>query len=435
MRPCRPAEELHDHRPANGAKPEPPRRPARDPYGLLPDGHADRRRALDRRPARHRHRDPQPDQRQAAVHAGQRWRRAAGRPTRSRRGPPTPSNVVEVPSIEVPGIDVPGTLVYAKDGNIWIQTGDQATQLTAPARASTTRCRRSRPDGKSRVLRPDPQGGRASGASTASSRTTSSTCPTLMRVTVADGIDGPPARRHRRPGPAASSGTGSSASRSVSPDGRYVAMATDLPDPTKQRRDAQAVRHARPTRSTTSSSNQVAPLGHQDPGLEARRQQARCTCSTTVTAPRARPGSTPGPRTPSKARPVTGPGYLHPAWSPDGQYIAATKTSAYGTDVVILNAANGAELAAAHRRRQQLGADVVAARGPDRVPARRGPGHRPADGPARGHGAQLDGQGHARPDHRGGPRRRVAARLVRRRPPTSRPRPRPHRTGSSPSPS
>ena len=46
-----------------------------------------------------------------------------------------------------------------------------------------------------------------------------------------------------------------------------------------------------------------------------------------------------------KARPVTGPGYLFPSWSPDGQYIAATKTSAYGTDIVILNAANGAELA------------------------------------------------------------------------------------------
>ena len=38
MRPRPPAEEPHDHRRATAPKPEPPRRPARDPYGLLPTG-------------------------------------------------------------------------------------------------------------------------------------------------------------------------------------------------------------------------------------------------------------------------------------------------------------------------------------------------------------------------------------------------------------
>jgi Tol biopolymer transport system component len=45
-----------------------------------------------------------------------------------------------------------------------------------------------------------------------------------------------------------------------------------------------------------------------------------------------------------KVRAVTGPGYLHPSYSPDGKYLAATKTSAFGTDVVILNASNGSEI-------------------------------------------------------------------------------------------
>jgi Tol biopolymer transport system component len=34
---------------------------------------------------------------------------------------------------------------------------------------------------------------------------------------------------------------------------------------------------------------------------------------------------------------VTGPGYLAPSWSPDGRYIAATRTDNFGTNVVILD--------------------------------------------------------------------------------------------------
>lgn len=41
---------------------------------------------------------------------------------------------------------------------------------------------------------------------------------------------------------------------------------------------------------------------------------------------------------------VTGPGYISPAPSPDGKYIAATRTDNFGTDVVILDGATGAEI-------------------------------------------------------------------------------------------
>jgi dipeptidyl aminopeptidase/acylaminoacyl peptidase len=44
------------------------------------------------------------------------------------------------------------------------------------------------------------------------------------------------------------------------------------------------------------------------------------------------------------ARPLTGFGYLNPAYSRDGKYIAATKTSAFGTDIVVLDGSNGQEL-------------------------------------------------------------------------------------------
>jgi len=41
---------------------------------------------------------------------------------------------------------------------------------------------------------------------------------------------------------------------------------------------------------------------------------------------------------------VTGPGYREPSYSPDGRFIAATKTSSFGNDLVILDASNGREV-------------------------------------------------------------------------------------------
>ncbi|MEA2612157.1 MAG: hypothetical protein QOI52_116, partial [Chloroflexota bacterium] len=45
-----------------------------------------------------------------------------------------------------------------------------------------------------------------------------------------------------------------------------------------------------------------------------------------------------------KARALTAPGYMQPSYSPDGRYMAATRTTALGTDIVILDAGNGAQL-------------------------------------------------------------------------------------------
>ena len=45
-----------------------------------------------------------------------------------------------------------------------------------------------------------------------------------------------------------------------------------------------------------------------------------------------------------KATALTGPGYLQPAWSPDVQFIAATRSDNFGTDIVILDGGTGTEL-------------------------------------------------------------------------------------------
>ena len=327
--------------PPNGAKPEPPRRPARDPYGLLPTG----------MPI-------------AAVVSiigllviaivtlnltngklpftpgggGSGPQGTDQVPTRTA----TPSNVVEVPSIEVPGIDVPGTLVYAKDGNIWIQSGDQATQLTAPGKGFDDSMPSFSPDGKSvYFVRTRKADGKWSIDNVVKD----------YALNVPD-ADARQHRRRRRPiacstasstGPGSFKWNGFIREPAVSPDGRYVAMATDLPDPTKSDVTLKLF-DTKTDKINDLKLNQVAPLGHQDPAWKPDGSKLLYVLND-------RDGAKGSPRIYAWS-PDTGEGAAGhrarvpvPAWSPDGRYIAATKTSAYGTDIVILNAANGAELA------------------------------------------------------------------------------------------
>jgi len=45
-----------------------------------------------------------------------------------------------------------------------------------------------------------------------------------------------------------------------------------------------------------------------------------------------------------KARPLAAAGYMQPAFSPNGQFLAATRTTTLGTDVVVLDARTGEQL-------------------------------------------------------------------------------------------
>ena len=239
------------------------------------------------------------------------------------------------------GITVPGTLVYAKAGNIWVQTGDQATQITSPGKGVNDSMPSFSEDGQSvYFVRTRKADGKWS--IDGEVKDYQLDVPTLMRVNLADGkadrlLDGlvDPAGPFKW--------NGFIREPVVSPDGRYVAMATDLPDPTKS--DVTLKLYDLQTDKIDDLKlDQVAPLGHQDPAWKPDGTRLLYVLND-------RDGAKGTPRIygwnpdTGKARAVTGPGYLYPAWSPDGRYIAATKTSAFGTDVVILSATTGAELA------------------------------------------------------------------------------------------
>ena len=248
---------------------------------------------------------------------------------------PTPSNVVVVP--DDPRADVPGTIVYAKDGNIWIQSGLKATQLTT---AGTDSMPSFSPDGQSiYFVRTRHMSGLwpVNGVP----RGYSMDVPSVMRVPVAggdptliyDGLFNPPGKYVW---------SGFIREPVVSPDGTTIALVTDMPNPTVSDVVLKLL-DLRTRKITDPKLSEQIPLGHQDPAwrpdgklvLYVRNDRDGAKGTSRIYAY--------NPAT-KRSTPVTGPGYLHPSWSPDGRYIAATKTSAFGTDVVILDASNGAEV-------------------------------------------------------------------------------------------
>ena len=62
---------------------------------------------------------------------------------------------------------------------------------------------------------------------------------------------------------------------------------------------------------------------------------------------------------------------MQPSWSPDGRYVAVTKTSTLGTDVAILDARTGNEVLRLTNDGQLLGAGLVAEGRLDRLHAHR----------------------------------------------------------------
>jgi dipeptidyl aminopeptidase/acylaminoacyl peptidase len=252
---------------------------------------------------------------------------------------PTPPEIVVVPTKppEAQAEPIPGTFVYAKDGNIWLQTDEQVQQLTKGGNDSMPTFA---PDGKSVYFVRERQ---ADGKWSVNGvvRDYLLNIPALMQIPVdggkakkiLDGLVDPPGSFRwnaflRNP--------------DVSPSGRYIAIASELPDPTKSDVTLK-IWDTRRERLIDPKLSEVAPLGHQDP-------EWRPDGDKLIYVRNDRDGAKGTPRLYSydmateKAKAITGPGYLQPSFSPDGQYIVATKTSAFGTDVVILNATNGAEL-------------------------------------------------------------------------------------------
>ncbi len=128
----------------------------------------------------------------------------------------------------------------------------------------------------------------------------------------------------------------------LSPDGRTLAFVSDRPDPSNS--DVVLQFYDTTTRkSTIPKLAEMAPLGHQDPVW-------RPDGKVLLYVHNGRDGAKGAPAiyrwdvVKGKAAVLTGPGYLEPSFSPDGRYIAATKTSSFGNDLVILDASTGREL-------------------------------------------------------------------------------------------
>ena len=252
----------------------------------------------------------------------------------------TPSNVVVVPSDVPQGVKVPGTLVYAKDGNIWLQSNGVASQLTTggnDAMPSFTADGANVLFVRTRYVKGLWNNG-VGGMSYYAMNV-----PSVMQIPTAGGtpkrlLDGsynPPGRGQwmawiREP--------------VLSPNGRTLAIVTDLPNPAAQGSDVVLKLYDLNSGHLTDPNvDEVSPLGHQDPAWRPDGKVLAYVYNN-------RDGANGVPQiygyttATGRARAISGPGYLHPSWSPDGKYLAVTKTSAYGTDIAIINATTGAEI-------------------------------------------------------------------------------------------
>ncbi len=128
----------------------------------------------------------------------------------------------------------------------------------------------------------------------------------------------------------------------LSPDGHTIALVSDGTDPTKNDVVAQFYDMTTKKFSKLKLAN-TAGLGHQDP-VWMRDGSYLLLVKNGRDGTRGAPQIIKYNPENQKSFTVTGPGYLSPSPSPDNKYIAATRTDSFGTDVVILNAATGAEL-------------------------------------------------------------------------------------------
>jgi Tol biopolymer transport system component len=247
---------------------------------------------------------------------------------------PAPPNVVVVPP-EV--ISVPGSFVYAKAGNIWVQTGKQARQLTTTGNDSMPSWS---PDGSSiYFIRTVVGTGRWPVLGVR--RDYQLTIPNVMRIKA----DGSGDAVQVLSGKVTRNGNSWQAwirEPVLSPDGHTLAIVSDRPDPSRS--DVVLQFYDTSTNKTSIPAlTEDPPLGHQDP-------EWRADGKVLLYVRNGRDGAKGSPSiwrwdvVKSKASALTGPGYLEPAFSPDGRFVAATKTSSFGNDLVILDATTGREL-------------------------------------------------------------------------------------------
>ncbi len=250
-----------------------------------------------------------------------------GGPTRTA----APSGVVITPDTS---FKLTGSIVYAKAGNIWVQDANGARQLTSSGGDSMPSWS---PDGSSVYYI------RTKDADTTwRGERYLLRVPELMRVP-ADGSAEPERLATGR----FRTGNGVWAywlrQPVLSPDGKTIALITDAPNPELNNVVLQFFNTTN-GKITSAGLASTGVLGHQDP-------EWRADGAYLLYVKNGRSGSRGAPiiarydTATKKTKALTASGYTSPSYSPDGRYIAATRTSNLGTDIVVLDANNGRELA------------------------------------------------------------------------------------------
>jgi len=242
---------------------------------------------------------------------------------------PAPSNVV----IPVPKSTFPGSIVYAKAGNIWIQTSKEVHQLTSTGNDSMPTFSA---DGQwIYFIRITRSGGKFPTGGFQNPSWYDLETPGLVRMHP----DGSGAQRLLN----GSFTQGSSKwfywlrQPVPSPDGKTVAVISDGPNPLQS--DITLHTFGIASKKLTSLNlPESLHLGHQDPAWRADGRFLLYVKNGRELT-RGAPQIVRYELATKKSRALTGPGYVAPAYSPDGGWIAATKTDAFGTDVAILDSA------------------------------------------------------------------------------------------------
>jgi Tol biopolymer transport system component len=232
-----------------------------------------------------------------------------------------------------------GSIVYAKGGNIWIQTNEDAKQLTSSGGDSMPSW--SKDGAWIYYIRSKDAIGYWFVEKRGRNGFYDIVVQDLMRVR-ADGSAEPEqlatgyikdgklkwSSWMRQPVPA--------------PDGTTVALVTDAPKPDESNVVLQFF-DLETKKLRRAGVRESGVLGHQDPEW---RPDGRLLLYTQ----NGRDGARGAPvimrydTREKKARALTAIGYMQPSYSPDGRFLAATRTTALGTDVVILDASNGQQL-------------------------------------------------------------------------------------------
>ena len=247
---------------------------------------------------------------------------------------PAPSNVVVVD----PRSDVPGSIVYVKGGNVWIQSGKNARQLTTSGRASMPSWS---PDGETVVyVESTEEAGRF--PALGNPRRYAMEVPTLMRI-ASDGRGQPEELANGRVMIGEYNWFHWIRQPVVSPDGRTIALVSDGPNPT-QRNVVLQILDLLTGEFSVPEVPETAPLGHQDPAWRPDGRLLLVVRNGQATSARGAPVIVQFDLQTGLSTALTSPGYLAPSWSHDGRWVAATRSTSFGTDAVILDAATGAEV-------------------------------------------------------------------------------------------